>query len=145
MLMWAPTPATRIELVNNIEAFECNDNLMASLGMLTMQVTDVVTFYTNEYGHKILVVHSYSGGTSEYAKEFMRHYFLETQTILFTTSSCDTLRPIIKLFAEQNDCELQYKININIDIESEGSSYYTGSESEFDDDDECNDADIEID
>ena len=134
MLMWSPPPATRIELVNNIEAFDCNDNLMASLGMLTMQVTDVVTFYTNEYGHKIIVVHSYAGGTSEYAKDFMRHYFLETQTILFTTSSCDTLRPIIKSYAEQNGCELQYKINISIDIESdEDASYYTsGSESDSD-------------
>lgn len=142
--MWSPSPAIRIELVNNIEAFECNDNLMASLGMLTMQVTDLATFYTNEYGHKILVMYSYAGGTSEYAKDFMRNYFLETQTILFTTSSCDKLRPIIKSFAEQNDCELQYKINISIDIESgEGSSYYT-SGSDFEDA-EDNNADIEVD
>lgn len=113
MLMWTPSHATRIELVNNIEAFDRNDNILATMGLEILQVTDIATFYTNEYGHRNLVVHSYNGGTSEYAKDFMRHYFLETQTILFTTSSCDTLRPIIKSFAEQNGCELQYKMYLH--------------------------------
>lgn len=146
--MWIPNNETRIELINNIEGFECNDNVMAIMGLLTMPVFDLVTFYTNEHGHKILVVHSYTGGTLQQAKEFFTNFFVDTETIIFSTSSCDLLRPVIKQFAEQNSCELQYKINIHIDIESDsdcGESYLTsgsGSDNEMSDD--GNEADNEL-
>jgi hypothetical protein len=127
---WAPNLDTRMELVNNIECFEYDSNYNDNnLGNNIVNVFDLVTFYFDEHRRKILVVYTYVDGTMQIAKEFLANYFLNSETILFTTSSCNFLRPVIKNYALQNSCVMEFKVNIDIDnINNTESSSYLSTE-----------------